>query len=156
MQPRRPFATNRRTPRGKSSGVRGLLQYVKTAHPDAYANLVATRPDLVRSGAQLDGLGDTGAPSLIDKAASTANSIANAVLPFLQLNAQRKLLEAQVSRAKQGLPPLEVKNLQLPAARVEVDAGEGIRAGFARYGKWLAIGALGLGALLLMRRRRRA
>lgn len=147
---KRNFSSTRRTPAGSRRGVAGLLGWIKTAHPAAFAKLQASRPDLVKTGAQLDGLGDAASPSVVDKVANTASQIANAVLPFLQLNAQRKLLNTQVKRASQGLPPLEVSNLQLPAARVEFDAG----AGLSRWVKYGAIAAAVLGVGYLLTRRR--
>ena len=132
------FARGRRAPAGSYVGAKGLLQWVSKAHPKAYANLKRTQPDLIASTAQLSGLGDA-TSTVSDK----VTQIANAVLPFLQLNAQRKLLNAQVSRAKAGLPPLDVSNMQLPASRVEFDAGNNISR-FAKYGAIAGLGLLGL------------
>lgn len=140
---RRNFSTSRSTPAGSRRGVAGLLGWIKTAHPAAYVKLQSSRPDLVKVGTQLDGLGDAASPSLVDKVAGTATQIANAVLPFLQLNAQRKLLNTQVKRAAQGLPPLETSNLTLPASRVEFDAGPGVSS-------WVKYGAIGVGVLGLL------
>lgn len=138
------FVRNRRTPAGSYGGVKGLLQWIRREHPSAYASMVRERPQLLRAADGLDGLGAAGATaSLVDK----ANQIAASVLPFLQLSAQRKLLNAQVARAKQGLPPLDISQVQLPATRVEVDAGTNV----ASIGRWVGIGALGLVAFLALR-----
>lgn len=143
------FARNRRTPRGTYGGVKGLLQWVRAEHPAAYRALEKSRPELLRADG-LAGLGD--AASVVTNVTDQANKIAAAVLPFLQLNAQRKLLNAQVTRAKQGLPPLDVSQVQLPAARVEVDAG----ANIGKYARWAGIAGLGLLAYFVLRGSMRA
>lgn len=136
-----PFARGRRTPPGSYGGVKGLLQWVSKAHPQAYASIKRTQPELIAEAAQLSGMGDA-----ISTATDKATQIAAAVLPFLQLDAQRKLLKAQVERAKQGLPPLDVTGIKLPAARVEVDAGSNV----SRYAKYAGVALLGLGALYVL------
>jgi len=145
---KRKFSSARRTPAGSRRGAAGLLDWIKRAHPAAFAKLQQSRPDLVKVGGQLDGLGDMS--SATSSLAQTASQIANAVLPFIQLNAQRKLLNTQVKRAAQGLPPLEVDNLQLPASRVQFDAGENV----SKFVKWGGIAALVLGGVYLLTRRR--
>lgn len=139
------FSPSRRTPRGSYGGVRGLLDWLSSNYPAAYAGVKRTRPDLLTSAVVLNGLGDVSATggALADK----INQIAQAALPFLQLNAQRKLLNAQVARAKQGLPPLDVSNVTLPAARVEVDTGRNV----SKYVKLAGAGLLALGALYVLR-----
>ncbi len=147
---KRGFARGRRTPGGSRRGVAGLVGWIKTAHPAAFVKLQQSRPDLLNTATQLDGLGDASSPGMVEKITSTASQIANAVLPFIQLNAQRKLLNTQVKRAAQGLPPLDVSNLQLPASRVEFDAGTNV----SRWVKYGAIGAGVLGLVYLLSRRR--
>lgn len=144
------FAAGRRTPAGSRRGAAGLVDWIKVAHPAAYEKLQQSRPELLTTATQLDGLGDAAAPGVVDKIANTATQIANAVLPFIQLNAQRKLLNTQVKRAAQGLPPLEIDNLQLPASRVQFDAGENI----SKWVKYAGLGALGLLAYFMLSRRR--
>jgi hypothetical protein len=145
---KRNFAAGRRTPAGSRRGVAGLLGWIKAAHPTAYVKLEQTRPDLVKAGAQLDGLGDVS--STVANITNTAGQIANAILPFIQLDAQRKLLKTQVQRAAQGLPPLEMSNLSLPAQRVEFDAGANVSTGV----KYLLLGGAGIAVLWLLTRRR--
>lgn len=145
-----PFARDRRVPRGSSGGVPGLVQWIRQAHPMAFRELARTRPQLLRQAAQLNGLGTVAQPSgggLVQ----TANNIAAAVMPFLQLDAQRKLLKLQVERAKRGEPPIDTTQLTLPAARVEIEAGQAVRTGM----KWggIALGAALIGAFWLARRR---
>lgn len=149
-----PFAAGRRTPRGKVAGVKGLVQWIRQTHPRAFAQLQRSQPSLIAQAAQLDGLGDVAAPGMVDRIADTANKLAGAVLPFLQLDAQRKLLKAQVDRAKRGEPPIDTSQITLPATRVEIDAGAGLRAGAGNFGM-LAAGALGLGLLAWWMSRRR-
>lgn len=138
-----PFSRQRRTPTGviRARGAAGLARWLARAHPAALKKALAANPQL---------LGDLGqaAPTLADK----ATQLAQAVLPFLQLDVQRRLLRTQVKRAEQGLPPLDTSQIDLPAARVEVDveAGQGTRKGLVGLA-----GAVILGALLLFSGRRR-
>lgn len=143
-----PFSRRRRAPRGviKAKGPASLARWIARAHPAALKKAMAANPQLFAAA----GLGSiaAGAPSLVDK----ATSIANAVLPFIQLEAQRKLLKVQVKRAEQGLPPLDTTNIDVPAARAEVDVGPGTRSMVTKVG--LGLAALAALWLFLGRRRR--
>lgn len=144
---RTPFARSRRTPTARISarGARGMLQWIKRAHPAVYAKLERSRPELIDEAKALGGLAATpaaaaAAPSLAERAANVAQAVSSAVLPFLQLDSQRRLLRAQTERAIRGEPPLDVTNLQLPSTRVDIEAGPDTR-------KALLIGG---GAIALM------
>jgi hypothetical protein len=125
-----PFARGRRVPREliREPGGAGLLRWLARTHPKALEQALRAHPDLT-SAATLGALGQAGAaaPSRLDRLAQNAQAIAAAVVPFLQLEAQRKVLKLQVQRAAEGKPPLDASAIELPAARVEVEAGSRTR-----------------------------
>lgn len=65
------------------------------------------------------------------------------ILPFITATyQQKKILEIQAERAKQGLPPLDQSQF-----------GVGVNVGVSDDAKWLGYAAIGVVALLLLKRR---
>jgi hypothetical protein len=65
---------------------------------------------------------------------------------------QQQLARANIDRARQGLPPIELSDIPgaIPTVRVEGDVG----AQTSRLTQYAIFGALGLGALYLLTRKR--
>ncbi len=93
----------------------------------------------------------------LDKVIGAASTIAPAYLQFQQ---QKEILDMQLERAKQGLPPLETAYLA-PTVRIQTElspeamrtAREGLTAGIGQLGFPLLV--LGGVALMMMGQRRR-
>lgn len=151
------FVSSRRVPPGRSPGVKGFVSWIRQEHPKAYAELRWQHPKLIDQANQLDGLGDvapTSGSSVLEKASNIATQIASVVQPFLQLDAQRKLLKVQTQRAAAGLAPLDTSQISLPPTRVQIDAGPSVTA--LKKPLLIGLGIVGAFALwkLLQPRRR--
>lgn len=88
-------------------------------------------------------------PSLADKIKDIVFGVSQAYLTAQQLNAQKKVLDMQLARAKQGLPPLEIDMQQYGLT------GPAVQVGMSPETRNLLIyGAVGLAAVYLLGRRR--
>lgn len=125
------FARGRKVPPGRKRGqrrtnVKGLLAWLKGEHPEVYEHIRGTRPDLLKKAATVSGLADVAPPatqSRIEQAVGIAEKIASAAVPLLQTIQQQKIFKAQLELAKAGKPLLDTESLQVPASRVEIEAG---------------------------------
>ena len=78
---------------------------------------------------------------------------------YLQFRTQKEILEAQMQRMQQGLPPLQTSEYA-PTIAVKPDAGTtreitgAIGAGFSRMVPWIVIGGGALMLLTVGRKRR--
>jgi len=106
-----------------------------------------------RGGYQLHGLALTQEELLAEQEAgltttqeetSWADRISQWVTPLVGVYQQKKMIDLQLERAKQGLEPLPDDAL---AAKVKVSTG------FDKYIPWIIVGTLGLGALFVFGRR---
>lgn len=103
-------------------------------------------------GNYLQGLGVTQEEMLAEQEAdlstqeetSWADRISQWVTPLVGVYQQKKMVDLQMERAKQGLEPLPDDAL---AAKVKVSTG------FDRYVPWIIVGTLGLGLLFVFGRR---
>jgi len=134
-------------------GQKGFLVYVKERMPQLYARI----KDKIPAG-PLSGLGlvdpttsapQTAAPTdwatLIQNVANTA---AQVYLTKEQIDAQNKILNLQLSRAQQGLAPLDLDPsiYGLPSAGVSVGITPDVK-------KMLIFGGIGIAAVFLLTRR---
>lgn len=119
------IAVNRR-------GTRGAFEFIKRAFPRTYVHL---QKELMSTG-QLRGMGDSlvasssetpPSKSLVDTIKEIANIAGQAYLTREQMQAQEKILNLQLQRAQQGLPPLAIDpgtyGLPQPSIGVGLDAG---------------------------------
>jgi len=106
-----------------------------------------------RGDYQLHGLGVTQEELLAEQEAgltstqeetSWADRISQWITPLVGVYQQKKMIDLQLERAKQGLEPLPDDAL---AAKVKVSTG------FDKYIPWIIVGTLGLGALFVFGRR---
>jgi hypothetical protein len=135
-------------------GQKGFLIYVKERMPDLYARI----KDKVPTGNALAGLGLVDPTSTATQTAAPtdwatmiqniANTAAQVYLTKEQIQAQNKILNLQLSRAQQGLAPLDLDPsiYGLPSAGVTVGMSPDMK-------KMLIFGGLGLAAVFLLSRR---
>lgn len=148
-----PLRTPRRgVPRGtiKADPARKFLHWVKFTHPALYAD--AER----RSG--MAGLGQdaktklptataiTEQPGPFQRFLSTITSLAPS---YIQARSQQQLLEVQLDRARQGLPPLNASQYA-PAVQLSVDPAM-YTPQLEALKPWLLYGGLALGGFFLFR-----
>lgn len=136
-----------------SPGTKGFLQWVQTRLPRLYSDIKREFQD----ANQLAGLGlglvdptsmATTAPtssSLSQTFMDIAQVAAQTYLTKTQIDAQKKILNMNLDRAKQGLTPLDINpaNYGLPGPSVGVGMTEDTK-------KFLMFGGLGLAALFLV------
>jgi hypothetical protein len=137
-------------------GMKGFLSWLAMTQPRTHEKLLAkvTSPSL-------SGLGFTAAISAVTPAvlestapasASTADKVKDIILTLSQgyltvqqMNAQKKVLDLQLARAKEGLPPLNLDMQQYGLTGPQVTVGMS-----PDTKKLLMIGGIGLGAVLLL------
>lgn len=102
-----------------STGMRGFFLWLRDANPALYAKAMPR----VRSGHTLAGLGFTNTsaalpvdaqetgpakPGVAQTISSILQTVASGYLTAQQVKNQQKVLDMQLQRAQQGLPPLDV------------------------------------------------
>ncbi len=115
---------------GNPRGMRGFFAWLGTVQP-VIARGVARR---IARPAALSGLGITApsavtateapvAPSTIDKVKDILLGVSSAYLTYEQLQAQKKVMSAQLARAQAGLPPLAIDMEQYGLTGPSVSVG---------------------------------
>lgn len=133
----------------QARGVKGFLQWLKVSLPNVYREAEKE----FNGSAQLQGLGFLGdvlataseapATKTFSQTLQDIATIAGQVyLTREQLQAQRQVLDMQLQRAQQGLPPLNIDPSQYGVPRAEVGLSSDTR-------QLLIYGGIGFGALLL-------
>lgn len=116
------------SPGGAPRGVKGFFGWLRGTQPQIYGAVMQR----VQSGS----LGDLGiaapsaieseapaSPSLADKIKDIVLGVSTAYLSVEQMRAQRKVLDYQLSRMKQGLAPLDIDMNQMGAGGPSVSVG---------------------------------
>jgi hypothetical protein len=113
-----------------------FITWLQIKQPDAYNLLRSMRRELVSPGLPLSGLGqDESATSMVTNAVETTQSFFKDVLPsYFQFRAQKDLIQVNLERVKQGLPPIDSETLA-PGLTVGVSSG-------TRTLAYVAVGAL--------------
>ena len=115
-----------------------FLSWLQVKQPDVYGLMKVMRKDLLSTG-PLSGLGDTTDPnSATDWAQSITGFLQNVAPAVLQFKSQQALISANLDRAKQGLPPLDMSSVT-PGVNL------GLSPGTQTLLMWAGIGALVLG-----------
>jgi len=136
----------------QARGTKGFLEFVKKAFPKTYRAI----DNELRASGQLSGLGlttpvtavATEAPpssSLVGTIKEIANVAAQAYLTREQIKSQQQILNVQLQRAQQGLPPLAIDptTYGLPRPSIGID----LSSGTTKTILWIA-GGIGLALLL--------
>lgn len=128
-------------------GQRGFLQWMQLRQPKLYSMVSKELRGAGLAGLGLSPITATTAPVSSGWAQTLkdlATGLAQAYLTKEQLNAQQKVLDVQLQRAQQGLPPLDIDMAaygMTPTANVGI-AGDTL--------KWLGIGAAVLAGVYLV------
>ena len=116
---------------------------------------------LKKRGGQLNGIGDLFNKDFFSTIADTVKTVAPSIF---QIQSQKKILDVQLERAKQGLPPLQTADFA-PTVKVaaeitpEMEAAAGriatqsVREAMPAMEKWFFL-AIGVGAYLMLKRKR--
>lgn len=130
------------------TGTKGLFLYLRQQFPDVYQQVAKQ----ISQAGSLAGFGDiepaaaaSSAPpssSLADTIKQIANTVASGYLSIEQQKAQSKILDAQISQAQKGLPPLNIdpRAYGLPGA----PPAQSMLASIPPWGIWAALAAVGL------------
>lgn len=130
-------------------GMKGFLAWLQKTQPRIHERL----SEQLRS-TELSGLGVTApdqtstapaATSTVDKIKDMILALSQGYLTFEQMNAQKKVLDLQLSRAQQGLPPLNLDMQQYGLTGPSINVGMS-----ADTKKVLMYGGIGLAAVLLL------
>lgn len=125
-----------------------FINWLKRWAPQVYAD-AKKRADVAVRGSTLNGLG-----GWWDSFTESVGSLGG---KYLQFRTQKDILNAQMARMEQGLPPLQTSEYA-PTIAIKPDAGTtraitgAIGAGFGKFIPWVAAG---VGAYLILRRKRR-
>jgi hypothetical protein len=127
-----------------------FLAWVKLAHPRLFAAAVQRAGVTANgNGARLGQVAPAPTQSALDRVLSAITTLAPA---FLQAKAQKDLLEVQLDRARNNLPPLDPTQYA-PAVQVSVSpasAAAAASAAGAAARPYLIWGAVGLGVLFVV------
>lgn len=138
------------------TGARGYLKWLKISQPRIYRGILPKLQGPKLQATSISGLGDTTADptatastapapqSWIDNIKQLVTGAAQIYLTKEQLDQQKKITDMQLSRAQQGLPPLNINPAQYGLTPT-------VSVGMTEETKnMLLIGGLGLGAFLLL------
>lgn len=147
--------------------VQKFAQWVGTAFPKLYAAAERHTTGKTLGGVRgLRGLGQDETPAAGDSSSggfwsNLVDTITKIAPQYLQYKTQQDLLDAQLARARAGLPPLNTSQYA-PSVQFSVNPQQASQAAayaWAQAKPFVIAGAVGLGALLLFRtlspRRRR-
>jgi hypothetical protein len=125
---------------------RRFLSWMKRANPTAY-KAIMRRAGLSVMSAEAD---PAASPSIWDSIVSGAKEI----LPTLvQARAQKQIFDAQLKRAKRGLPPLQTSEIA-PTIRVETGVSRGTGEMLKQMAIPLTLGIAGLAAIFLLKKKK--
>lgn len=130
------------TPPVKPAAAQKFIAWVRTAHPKLYAaaerraNAPRTLGALSKEEAKA---GTTTTPGAFDRIVTAITSLAPQIV---QARAQRDVLEVQLERMRQGLPPLSATQYA-PGLQLSVDPSM-YAPGLEAMKPWLIWGGLGL------------
>lgn len=146
----------------KETGGKGLLLWIKANQPKLYAEFLKKRANVA---SKLNGLGNTsltlgnltldpistapvGAPppAWLSAVQQTLTGAAQVYLTAQQLSAQKKVMDLQIERARQGLAPLDIDPMRYGLSPT---VGVGISPDTKKFLMW---GGLGLLALLVLKK----
>ncbi|MHB8414595.1 MAG: hypothetical protein ACYDDA_03820 [Acidiferrobacteraceae bacterium] len=166
--PAKPVKVVLRASKTMAPGFPGFFAWLAKAHPDLYTLIRVRYPNIAYYEQYLDpapileGLGQstdltpidvtaTTLPTLSDTTSSSSggwasdlvNALTSAAPTVIATVDQQKIFNTQLSRAQQGLPPLNTSSYGLPSMTGAISA---------LTTPVIVIGALGLGFLILRRR----
>lgn len=137
----------------QARGTKGFFQYIRRAMPRTYAHIERE----LRSTGQLQGMGLTAptvaavatetppSSSLVDTIKELATVAGQVYLTREQMQAQQQILNVQLQRAQQGLPPLNIDpttyGLPQPSVGISLDPSTQ---------KILIYGGIGLAVALML------
>lgn len=134
-------------------GIKGYLLWLKTRQPYIYKRITRDLSPVSLAGLGLLSAVDPAAgapttmaaPTTADRIKELAMLAAQTYLTKAQIDAQRKIMDVQLTRAQQGLAPLDIDPVQygLPAPSVNVGMSPETK-------KWLTYGGIGAGLLWLL------
>lgn len=131
-----------------------FADWLKTSNPDVYEAVMRSRPDILLPEFAMAGLG-----GLSDVATDTTPSTdwgklaSDFLTPLFGVYTQKSLLDINIKRAEQGLPPLTDTSALAPSVNVNLPATTQQQIG--DIGKVITVGLLGLGALMIIGKKRR-
>ncbi len=144
-----------------------FLQWLAKFNPTAYreATADASRSIARSSRSILGGLGgwwDAMGSALTSITADAAGAAKTVIPALLQYKTQRKVMAVQLARAQQGLAPLDVSQLRLPAMQVQVSPSPqvtarlvgAVSAGTRKTWIYAAMAVLVVGGIWVMTRHR--
>lgn len=158
-------------PNPREKAVSEFMSWLKRFEPRAYAYVksrVGSPPNegifaALNTFGQVDPYGGVGVPTASPPASSTggwmdyinsALSVAKEAIPaYFQYETQKDLMEMNIERAKQGLPPID-PGVVAPQVKVIHDVPPEAQQAISQFkvgGNVLLWGAIGLGAFLLIR-----
>lgn len=135
----------------RARGTKGALEYIRRAFPREFAHIQSE----LRATGQLRGLGAVGltvaatetppSRSLVDTIKELAQVAGQVYLTREQMQAQQQILNVQLQRAQQGLPPLAIDPTQygIPQPSVGISLDDGTK-------KMLLYGGIGLAVALML------
>lgn len=122
----------------KQQSTKQFLEWARKNAPGFYAEL----------GKRVSGLGETqDSTPWYDKIINAASNLATA---YYQNKTQQEIIEMQLERAKQGLPPIQADQYAAPPVRVQHEVAMPGGQQTPVYVKYALYGIVGIGAVFLL------
>lgn len=130
-------------------------EWLRKKYPDIYNGVMYSRPDLLVPEFAMNGLSgvneDIQEPTS-DWGKTIQSVIEKVVSPLVGVYQQKQVIDLNIKRAEMGLPPID-SSVVAPTVNVSLPYAQ--QQQLAEMGKYLTIGLLGVGALVLVTRKRR-
>lgn len=142
--------------KAKVDAIVEFADWLKAYNPAIYEAVMQSRPDILMpefAMAGLGGLSDTVSPADTAPTTDWGKMASDFLGPLVGVYSQKQLIDVNVKRAEQGLPPLTDTSAFSPTVNVNLPTATQQQIG--DIGKVITVGLLGLGALMLLRKKGR-
>lgn len=154
-QPAAVMAQSGEKVKTKTEAVISFGEWLRTKYPDVYRGVIQSRPDLLIpefAVAGLSGVNEDIQEPTSDWGKTIQSVIEKMVSPLVGVYQQKQVIDLNIKRAEMGLPPIDAS---IAAPTVQVTLPQAQQQQIAEMGKYLVMGVLGIGALILVTRKRR-
>lgn len=136
------------TTEAAADGVVMFSEWLRKNYPEIYENVIITMPEafipeFALSGFRMSGVGIVEGEPVTDWAKSISDTIASLLPTYAQYRLQKDLINLNIKRAEQGLPPVSSMDM---APQVNV----GVSSNVENIAKVAVFGVLGLGLLSIL------
>jgi len=139
--------------KAKVDAIVEFADWLKSYNPAVYEAVMQSRPDIFMPEFAMSGLGGLSETSTDTPSTDWGKLASDILSPLVGVYSQKQLIDVNIMRAEQGLPPLSDTTAFAPTVNVNLPTSTQQQIG--DIGKVITVGLLGLGALMLIGKKRR-